>query len=370
MSSPAEERSEVPLTIKDFEDAAAESLADDARVFLNGGSGSGNAVKRNNESWQKYNLIPRTLRSLKEIDASFEILGQTLKAPIGMAPIGALGALHPDGEQAITNPSVASSYLPIVASHSSLKLEQIKGLSEAHWWFQLYLHKDREVSSRLLTRALGLGAKAVVFTVDLPVVGYRDADRKMSQKNRLVGLPGQSNSEYPNLGIESSSSEVEEHVRVFDAVLDHRISKDDLAWVLRKASVPVFVKGVLRPDEAKRYLEMGAAGIIVSNHGGRALESAPAPANKVRAMRAELGSEAKILVDGGIRRGDDIAKALCLGADMVLVGRPYAWGLAASGAEGILRTLDILWAELRTVMAFLGADKLSDLSSDMIEEIP
>jgi 4-hydroxymandelate oxidase len=277
-----------------------------------------------------------------------------------------LGSLHPQAEDALFFAGNQTEFLPIVASHSSKKLEKISIPDSAGWWFQLYLHTERQASRRLLDKAVSRGASAIVFTVDLPVVGYRDSSRQFFNKSGKNLLPGQANSEYPSLGKVTKAPDQEEHLRLWDRVLDPSINVADLSWVIEKSGLPTYVKGVMREEEAETYLKMGAAGIIVSNHGGRALESAPSTASRVELVRSALGPQATILVDGGIRRGDDVAKALCLGADMVLVGRPYAWGLAAGGALGLQRSLEILWAELRVTMAFLGARTLGDLNRKLI----
>jgi len=355
------------LTVADYQSYVSRKLSRDAKVFLDTGAGSDRGVLRNEQSWSEVLFSPRTLAGLEKVDSSIKIGGEQWRSPIGFAPVGALQSFHSNGESALVRASQDCMALPIIASHSSVPLSEIRGLAGSNWWFQLYLHKDRRLSHALVNSALELGAKAIVLTVDLPVVGYRDQDRQRATRSFQRKLPGQQNSSYPSLGFSNpDATRLPEHRRVEDSVLDPKISRNDLRDLIAGSDVPIFVKGVLRSDDALDYINMGAAGVIISNHGGRGLESSVSPARTLRKIRKKLGWEAIVMVDGGIRRGEDVAKALCLGANMVFIGRPYVWGLAAAGASGVQAVFEILEAELRSCMYFLGARNTNELDESLI----
>jgi 4-hydroxymandelate oxidase len=334
---------------------ARDVLPEPAWRYLAGGSGDMHTLRRNVEAWAALALAPRVLVGVGELDTSLRLLGHDLEAPILIAPTASHGLFHPRAEVETVQGASASRTLLVASTFSTCTVEDIGAAATAPWWFQLYVHQDRGFTRELVARAEQAGASALALTVDLPVQSPSTAARR----DELAAAEG---SGYGNLAERSSTA----HGPVDDPRFDPTLTWADVDWLRSLTAMPVLVKGVLRPDDASRAVEHGVAGVIVSNHGGRALDTTPATVDVLPSVVEEVAGRVPVLVDGGIRRGTDIAKALALGATAVLVGRPVVWGLAVGGADGVREVVDTLRRELEAAMAMLGAPTLAELSPDLL----
>lgn len=347
---------------------AADILRGPVWDYVSGGAGDETTLADNQEAWNRLKLAPRTLVDVSRLDTSTTVLGQRWEHPIAIAPTARHTAYHPAGESATIAGAHAAAAWYIQSSLGGTGLDAIGRDCQAlaqPWWFQLYVQRDRGFTADLVGRAVASGASALVLTVDTPTLGARDRDKR-SNLGSPDGVP------YPILADMplSTQDDVPAHRRVFNPLLAPDITWEDLTWLLELSPVPVLVKGVLRPDDARRYAEAGVAGIIVSNHGARNLDTVPATADALRGVVTAVAGAVPVLVDGGIRRGTDIAKALCLGATAVLIGRPIIWGLTTYGSAGVSHVIDILRTELEMAMALLGAPRCSDLTADLLWPLP
>jgi 4-hydroxymandelate oxidase len=298
------------------------------------------------------------LRDITAIDTAVSVLGDRIAAPLMVAPTGRHKLFHPDGERATARGAAAVGVPYVMATTATVSIEDVAAERRmAPQWFQLYLPRDRSVTEGLVDRVAAAGFRAVVLTVDQPVYGSSPraarAPLETSPDIRAVNLPGQPVAAHGYGAAHSGSV-------TFPATFE------DLAWLVRRSPIPVLVKGILRADDALRCVETGARGIIVSNHGGRHLDATVATADALPAIAAAVGEKAEVYVDGGIRRGTDIVKALALGARAVLIGRPAVWGLALAGADGVRDVLAHLHAELARTMALCGVAKVKEITPDLI----
>lgn len=355
------------INLFDFEKFASEMLSEAALSYLNTGAGDGSVVVANQEFWKSIEIYPRVLASRENIDTSVVVLKNKLPHPIILAPVASHAAFNPNGEAETISGALKSLSTLIFSTHSSLSLNSLEFPNELDWWFQLYLHRNRQVSRNLANVAITKGASALVVTVDTPIAGYRDLDRRVFPEQGPRLTPGQPDSSYPNLvGLERFEDGKPRHRKVVDPVLDPNLSWSEVNLLIKEFDVPVILKGIVHPDDAIRAFESGAAGIVVSNHGGRNLDGAVVAAKTLSRIRKAVGPNALIIVDGGIRRGSDVFKALALGANSVLIGRPYIWGLSAFGALGVERVVEILRTELETTMLLSGTQSISSIGSQYL----
>ena len=341
-----------------LEERAREKLTPGAFAFTAGGADDEITLADNIAAWRRLRIAPRMLRDVTAIDTSVSVLGARIAAPLMVAPTGRHRLFHPEGERATARGAAAAGVPYVMATTSTVTIEDVAAERlVAPQWFQLYLPHDRSVTEGLVDRVAAAGFGAVVLTVDQPVYGASPraarAPLNPGPDIRAVNLPGQPAAAHGYGAAHSGTV-------TFPATFD------DLAWLVRRSAVPVLVKGILRADDALRCVELGAKGIIVSNHGGRHLDATVATADALPAIAAALGTKAEVYVDGGIRRGTDIVKALALGARAVLIGRPAVWGLAISGADGVRDVLDHLRGELTRTMALCGVAKLADITRDLV----
>jgi 4-hydroxymandelate oxidase len=349
-----------PVNLHELQPLARERLTEQAYAYLTGGSGDEHSLRWNTEAWSRIRLAPRFLVDVSAIDSGLTLLGHHLAAPIMLAPTAAHALFHPEGELATVRGAAAAETLVIVSTLATVDVQEVGAAAAGPWWFQVYVQRDRGFTQDLARRAVDAGASALMLTVDLPVLGARDTDRRNS-----LGLPP--GIEYANLrGLDLVADELPPERRVYNPHLDPSVTWDDLDWLASLVEVPVLVKGILRPDDARRAVDHGAAAVVVSNHGARNLDTVPPTAEALPRIVAEVGDEVPVLVDGGVRRGTDVAKALMLGATAVLVGRPYVWGLAVYGADGVKLVVDLLRTELEMAMGLLGAPTLADLTPDLV----
>jgi isopentenyl diphosphate isomerase/L-lactate dehydrogenase-like FMN-dependent dehydrogenase len=330
------------LTVDDYEPFARERLPEDVYDYYAGGAGDEWTLAENRRAFQDYVIRPRVLTGAWPVDPSTEVLGTAIAFPVLVAPWAYQKLAHPDGELATARAAAEAGTIMVVSSTTLDYLEDVAAASAAPKWWQLYVFQDRGATAEMLHRVHAAGFAAICFTVDLPVIGLRHRDTR-SGFVLPVGLP------------------------VDDQVYDPNITWDDLAWIRECAPLPILVKGVMTEEDALLAVEAGADAIVVSNHGGRQLDSVRAPITVLPEVVDAVAGRAPVLVDGGFRRGTDVFKALALGASAVMVARPVCWGLAASGQEGVAGALGILRAELENAMALAGTRTVADVTRAHIE---
>ncbi|MEU4471899.1 alpha-hydroxy acid oxidase [Micromonospora sp. NPDC023888] len=341
--------------LRDHSRRARESLPADVFAYYESGAFGEEAAREATAGWSQYRFAPHVLRDVSRVDTSVRLLGSTFTSPIGAAPCAFQGLAHPEGEAASRSAFSKNGSLFVASMRSSLPLADIAAAGSGDWWYQTFATRDPGPALGLVTRARELGATAIVLTGDTPVVGpkYRVAGRRIRVPDEqffsnVPATPGADQSDFAPL--EESPGATYAYIRRLREV----------------SGLPVLVKGVLRPDDALRALDAGAAGIIVSNHGGRQCGRAVSTAEALPVVAAAVHGRAPVLVDGGIRSGVDAAVALALGASMVLVGRPVLWALAAGGADAVGNLLAVLDGELRQMLALLGATFPAEVTPDLL----
>lgn len=338
--------------IADLEKLSKKVMGEDALLYLNGGADDMLTVGANVEAFKKIQIRARRLVDVRNISTEIELFGQTLDNPIIMSPVGFQQFFHPEGEVASAKASVEKNHQMIVSSVSNFSVTEIADKSRASLWFQLYPSPDREVTKLLLTRAEQAGCKVCFLTVDTPVVGNRERSGTTLLKMIEAGDLKMGN---------------------FEGILPKGMSFTDpgmtwemVDWLRSNCTMKIVLKGIVTKEDAALAKERGADGLIVSNHGGRQLESNRATIDCLPEIVKEINGAMPILIDGGIRRGTDIFKALALGANAVCIGRPFCWGLGALGQAGVELALDILKAELIRDMQLAGTPSIDRITGDFV----
>jgi 4-hydroxymandelate oxidase len=345
-------------TIDDYRRAAREVLPRMVHDYYRSGADAQWTLRANRQAYRRRTLWPRVLVDVGAVDLSTTLLGKKRPHPILVAPTAYHKLAHPDGEIATARGARAADALYILSMLSTTRIEDVAREAGPRW-FQLYVHRDRGLTRELLDRTQASGYEALVVTVDTPILGRRLAD----ERNGFSLPPGVSMVNLPT-SLESTGGSA---LAAFAASHhDPRFTWAELEQVRAMTPLPMLVKGILRADDARRAVDLGVRGVIVSNHGGRQLDSSPATLDALPAIADAVGSRADVLVDGGIRWGTDVLKALALGARAVLVGRPVLWGLAVGGAEGVERVLGLLREELRRAMALAGCPSLAAVTPDLV----
>ena len=360
-----------PIAPEEWEARAAEVLEPGPFDYIAGGAGSESTMRANLEAFERRRLRPRMLTGNRERDISVEVLGTSSPAPFLLAPIGVLSIAHADGELAAARASAATGVPMVLSSAASHSLEDVAGaMGDAQRWFQLYWVNDRDVAVSLVERAEAAGYGAIVVTLDTLTLGWRPRDLS---KAYLPFVTGEGCAQFFSDPVFRSRLErppEEDMLTAAVAMLatfpNLGLTWDDLAWLRDRTKLPLLVKGVLTGEDALRARECGVDGIVVSNHGGRQVDGAVAALDALVEVRKALGPEAVVLMDGGIRRGADVLKALALGADAVLLGRPYAYGLAVGGQEGVETVIRHLMADTDLTLALIGGTRAAELDSSWI----
>ena len=360
----ASPRSQIPdgvVSLIDHQTHARHILSPPVLAYFDGGAADEITLNDNAQAWQRIRLSSRVLRPLSGGHTRVPLLGRTLAHPMLAAPMAYQCMAHPHGELATALACAAQGAGMVLSCQATVPLEVVaqRMLDDAGrgpLWFQLYLLPDRAFVQRLLQRVEAAGYEALVLTVDAPVQGVRDRERRAGHRRpaqfQAVNLAGRELPAPQNLQPGQSA--------LFDDLLLHAPTWDDIAWLHSITRLPLLLKGITHPEDARLAIEHGAAGVIVSNHGGRTLDTLPATAQLLPAVVAAVAGQIPVLVDGGIRRGTDVLKAMALGAAAVLVGRPILHGLANSGAVGVAHVLRLLRDELEIAMALTGCRDLSD----------
>jgi lactate 2-monooxygenase len=358
-----------PISPEEWETRAAESLEPGPFDYIAGGAGSESTMRANLEAFERRRLRPRMLTGNSERDISVEILGTKSPAPFLLAPVGVLSIAHPEGELAVAR-AAASTGVPIVlSSAASHSIEEVAEVDPPRW-FQLYWINDREVTVSLVQRAEAAGYGALVVTVDTLSLGWRDRDLRRAY---LPFLGGEGCAQFFSDPVFRSRLEqppeqdtLAAAARMLSMFPNLELGWDDLAWLRETTQLPLVVKGLLTGGDAVRAQDCGVDGIVVSNHGGRQVDGVVAALDALEEVREAVGPETTVLMDSGIRRGADVLKALALGADAVLLGRPYAYGLAVGGQEGVEAVIRHLMAETDITLALAGGRRATDLDSSWI----
>ncbi len=355
------------ITLQDHETHARTRLDDNAWAYFSGGAGDEITVRANRSAWDALQLHPRILQPLAGGHTRIELLGRTLAHPILLAPVAYQRMAHPDGELATAHAAAALGAGMILSTLASTKLEAVaqavvQDKDRGPLWFQLYLQHDQGFNRALIQRVEQAGYEALVLTVDAPTSGARDRERRINFRLApgvsAVNLAGLGPMPAPALQLGQSA--------LFDGLLQSTPTWADIEWLKAQTRLPLLLKGVLHEDDARQAAKLGVDGIIVSNHGGRTLDTTPATAAVLPRIRNAVAKDFPLLVDGGIRRGTDVLKAIALGADAVLIGRPYVYGLANAGAVGVAHVLRLLRDELEMAMALSGCRTLAQVSPALI----
>ena len=350
------------LSIDDFEAAAQKRLSPMAYQYYRGGAGAETTLAENRAAFARYALYYRVLVDVAERDLRTTVLGSEVAMPILVAPTAYHRLADSDGELATARGAHDVNTLLIASTLSTTPLEAIAAASTGPKWFQLYVHKDRGLTRSLVERAAAAGYRALVLTVDAPILGRRLSDLRQG----FALPPGLTMANFAEASGPSVIGESDLARRIAQRH-DAALTWKDLEWLRGLADLPLVVKGIVRPDDALRAVQHGAAGIVVSNHGGRQLDGSPATIDALPAIADAVGDRCEVYVDGGIRWGSDVLKALGLGARAVLVGRPVLWGLGAAGQAGVRRVLEILRDDLSDALALVGQPRVAGMARDFVQ---
>ena len=349
-----------PMGWADLESAAAAAMDEGARGYVFGSAGTQATERANLAAFDRWRIVPRMLRDVAERDTRTELFGATLPAPLMLAPVGVQSIVHPEGELAVARAAAATGVPMVASTAASHSLEEIAEANGADGlrWYQLYWPNTKELTASFLSRAEAAGYGAIVVTLDTPLLAWRPRDLQGAYLPflRSVGIANYLSDPVFREGLERSPEEdPQAAVGHFIANFSNPSSTwDDLAGLHELTSLPILLKGINHADDARRAVECGVDGVIVSNHGGRQVDGAIAALDALPDVVAAVGDALPVLFDSGIRSGADIVKALALGARAVLVGRPYVWGLAVGGEAGVVHVLKNLLAELDLTLALSG----------------
>lgn len=356
--------------------------------FVEGGAEDELTIARNRRALQDLAFVPRVLTDVSTRSQETTLLGTPVRSPVVLAPVGLAALAHPEGEVGAARAAARAGVVSTLSSSSAWSLEDVARSCDGPKWFQLYVWRDRDLTRRVVERARAAGYLALCLTVDVPVAARRQRDLRngftvppgprVRQAGDLVRHAGwfrrlaQSELSGHRIGLGSFTSAdlgVRERLRMLDVVnelFDPTVTWSDLSWLKDVWGGPLVVKGVMTGADARRCVDAGADAVWVSNHGGRQLDGLPGTAEVLPEVVAAVGGRAEVYLDGGVRRGSDVVKALALGARACMIGRPYVYGLAAGGQEGVEVVLDLLRTEIDTTLALLGRPTLSSLDPGVV----
>jgi 4-hydroxymandelate oxidase len=353
-------------SVSDFERAARERMSAMAWEYVSGGAGDEQTLAWNSSAYTDIRLRSRVLVDVSRLDTSVQLFGRTLPHPILLAPTAYHKLVHPDGESETARGAEAAESTMIVSSFATERIDHVaRAVPGASLWFQLYVQPDRGFTQALVQRAEAAGCQALCLTVDTPVLGARHRETRIGFQ--LPAGMSRANLESLSSATASSAHRPPEGA-IYSEVLEPRLTWRDVAWLRSIAKVPVLLKGVLDADDARQAADAGVDGLIVSNHGARNLDTVPATVTALPRVAEAVAGRMPILLDGGIRRGTDVLKALALGATAVAIGRPYLYGLAVDGSAGVRRIVQILRTEFEMAMALTGRTSLAALDKSVLWE--
>lgn len=345
------------IALQEFEELAQGRMSAMALSYVSGGAADELTLRANLEDWKRIRLRPTVLVDVSRVDLGTEVLGQKLELPVLLAPAAFHRLCHGEGELATVAGANQAHASFVLSSYSTVAVEEVAAAAKYPLWFQLYAQSDRELTRQIVERAQAAGCKALCVTVDTPVLGARNRESRSMFK-----LPPEL--KLPNLAVEPAGRATGKAVA--DQLLAPTLTWKDIEWLRSVTSLPVLLKGVMNPDDAVHAADAGVAGIMVSNHGGRNLDTLPSTAEALPRIADKLQGRLPIIVDGGIRRGTDVLKAIALGAQAVMIGRPYLHGLAVGGAAGVARVIEILRTELQMAMALTGRTRIGEIDRGVL----
>jgi L-lactate dehydrogenase (cytochrome) len=363
----ADVRPSLPTDLTRLERVARRRLSDTAYGYVAGSAGTGATARANRDAFDRWRIVPRLLRDVSQPDLGVTVLGTTMPAPVILGPIGVLGIYHRDAELHVARAAGALGAPMILSTVSSTRMEDVANTGDGPKWFQLYWPHERDVAASLVERAQAAGFSALVVTLDTFRLAWRPRDLDHAF---LPFLTGDGLTNYFTdpafqriVGSEDRAAGIDCWARIFG---NPTLTWDDLAWLRERWSGPIVLKGIQHPGDARRAIDAGMDGIVVSNHGGRQVDGAIGSLDALPSIVDAAGDDLAIMFDSGIRTGSDIAKALALGAKAVLIGRPYVYGLALGGEAGVRHVLRTLYTELELTLTLAGIARPADLSADFL----
>jgi lactate 2-monooxygenase len=396
----------IPTDARTLERRAKKAMSPRAWAYVVGGAGDGRTMRHNREAFERWRIVPRMLRGMPQRDLATSIVGTPLSSPVLLAPIGAASVVAPNSDVIIARGAAAAGAGYVISCQGCNPLEETAAtMSPWPFWYQLYWSTDEALVDSMISRAEHSGAGALVVTLDTTILGWRPQDLNLGSlpfvrgqglaqytsdprfleivQDRIASNPGHAKTrisfgalrtlismsrEHPgSLGRNLRSAEPRAAVEAFlDIYSNPELSWDHIATLRRRTSLPIVLKGILHPDDARRAVELGIDAMIVSNHGGRQIDNAIASLDALVSIREAVGPQPTILLDSGIRSGTDVLIALALGANACLIGRPYVYGLAIAGADGVRQVIENIVAELDLTMGLLGIQTTKDLSRDLL----
>jgi lactate 2-monooxygenase len=370
----AGERPDLPMTADGLEAAARDALPAQVFGYVAGGASTERTIAANHEAFARWRIVPRMLRGITERDLSTTVLGTSMAAPVLTAPVGVLGMVHPDAELAVTRATAALGLTSVLSTASSTTLEDVAAAApDAHRWYQLYWPRDPELAQSLVWRAETAGYRAIVVTVDTWSLGWRPRDLQLSHlpflhakgiANYLSDPVFRSRLDAPP---EQSAQAMQMAVRTWKELFGNpALGWSDLSLLREWTGLPILIKGICHPDDARAALDHGAAGVVVSNHGGRQVDGARAALDCLPEVLNAVDGRAPVLLDSGIRCGADVLIALALGAQAVLLGRPWVYGLGLAGQRGVEHVLRAVLGDLDLTLALAGYARPSELAAPSV----
>ncbi|MET3696891.1 isopentenyl diphosphate isomerase/L-lactate dehydrogenase-like FMN-dependent dehydrogenase [Bacillus oleivorans] len=360
-----------PISARDWEKLAKEILNKEVFDYIARGSGEEATMKANQEAFNQWKIVPRILRDVSKRDTSISLFGYKMKSPILLAPVGVQIIAHPDGELA-TARAAAKMRIPLITSSAStFSMEEIaQEMGDSPRWFQLFLSNQDRITKSMVKRAEASGYTAIVVTVDMPVLGFRECDitHGYSPIDEGKGIGNYlSDPAFCKLLEKSPQEDMMAAIKKQGELLENPTLKwEDVRKLRKYTKLPILLKGIVHPDDAKLAIQYKADGIIVSNHGGRQLDHAIASLDALEQVCQVVQGKIPVLFDSGIRRGTDIIKAIALGATAVLIGRPYIYGLVAAGEEGVIKVMKQILKELDISMALAGLSSMAEINKSIL----
>ncbi|HEX9581677.1 MAG TPA: alpha-hydroxy acid oxidase [Gemmatimonadales bacterium] len=340
-----------PLNLADFERLARERLDPGVHGYVAGGAADEVTLGENLAAFRRLRLLPRVLVDVSAVHLGVTVLGEPIALPVLLAPTAFQSLVHPEGELAVARAAAGAGTIMVVSTMSAYRMEDIAAAAPGTKWFQLYCYRDRGVTRALVERAEASSYGAICLTVDLPRVGRRERDLRSAFHLPAGVRPRNFDGLLDLTGVADEAQAFAEYIH---GLVDPSLTWEAVDWLRSLTALPVLLKGILTPADALLAVEHGVNGIVVSNHGARQLDTVPATIDVLGAITQAVGDRVEVLLDGGVRRGTDVAKALALGARAVLIGRPYVYGLAVDGEAGVRRVLELLREETELALALLG----------------
>ena len=354
-----------PLNLTEIKAIAQTKIQPAFWDYYRSGAGDEVTLKNNCEAFHHYQLLPKMLVDVSQRNLSTTIFGQKVSMPILIAPTAFQCLAHRDGEIATAKSAVSAQTIMVLSTMSTKSLEEVaRAQTSPYRWFQLYIHRDQKLTKTLVQRAEKAGYQALCVTIDAPVLGRREVDiRNQFQLPAHLSLANLTGLHLPETVAESGL------FAYFQEQISDQVTWKDIEWLKSITNLPIILKGILRADDAQQAHRLGVDGIIISNHGGRQLDGAIATIDALPRIVETVGEQMEIMLDGGIRKGIDVLKAIALGAKAVLIGRPILWGLGMDGEIGIDLVLDLLRKELDLAMALSGCATLEEINFSLVEKI-